>query len=130
LTWLPWWLVGRVIGHKLIKGTPKDDSGQVWFKLARWFQRRRFLKNFTSGRILIQCQHCEIVKSYWHFPIISHAWITENKRLILQSFFIFKLARWFQRRRFLKNFTSGRRTTDDKWWQYLWVRWAKQCLKI
>jgi hypothetical protein len=25
---------------------PKDDSGQVWFKLAQWFQRRRFLKKF------------------------------------------------------------------------------------
>jgi hypothetical protein len=29
---------------------PKDDSGQVWFKLAWWFQRRRFLKKFTEGR--------------------------------------------------------------------------------
>jgi hypothetical protein len=29
---------------------PKDDSGQVWFKLAQWFQRRRFLKKFTDGR--------------------------------------------------------------------------------
>ena len=28
----------------------KDDSGQVWFKLAQWFQRRRFLKKFTDGR--------------------------------------------------------------------------------
>jgi hypothetical protein len=30
--------------------SPKDDSGQVWFKLAQWFPRRRFLKKFTDGR--------------------------------------------------------------------------------
>jgi hypothetical protein len=24
------------------------DSGQVWFKLALWFQRRRFLKNLQT----------------------------------------------------------------------------------
>ena len=29
---------------------PKDDSGQVCFKLAQWFQRRRFLKKLTDGR--------------------------------------------------------------------------------
>jgi hypothetical protein len=29
---------------------PKDDSGQVWFKLAQWFQRRRFSNKFTDGR--------------------------------------------------------------------------------
>jgi hypothetical protein len=27
-----------------------DDSGQVWFKLAQWFQRKGFLKRFTDGR--------------------------------------------------------------------------------
>jgi hypothetical protein len=33
------------------KGNPlRDDSGQVWLKLAQWFQRRRFLKKFTDGR--------------------------------------------------------------------------------
>ena len=33
------------------KGNPhQDDLGQVWFKLAQWFQRRRFLKKFTDGR--------------------------------------------------------------------------------
>jgi hypothetical protein len=28
----------------------KDDSDRVWFKLAQWFQRRRFFKKFTDGR--------------------------------------------------------------------------------
>ena len=27
---------------------PGNDSGQVWLKLAQWFQRRRFLKKFTT----------------------------------------------------------------------------------
>ena len=26
----------------------KDDSGQVWFKLDQWFQRRRFLKSLQT----------------------------------------------------------------------------------
>jgi hypothetical protein len=44
-------MVGRQ-GHRtqLLKGTPKDDSGQVWIKLAQWFQRRRFFKKFTDGQ--------------------------------------------------------------------------------
>jgi hypothetical protein len=29
---------------------PKDDSGQVWFKLVQWFQRRRLFNKFTDGR--------------------------------------------------------------------------------
>jgi hypothetical protein len=38
---------------------PKDDSGQVWFKLAQWFQRRRFLKKFTDddGRQVMAIAH-------------------------------------------------------------------------
>jgi hypothetical protein len=44
-------MVGRQ-GHRTYfqREPPKDDSGQVWFKLAQWFQRRRFLKKFTDGR--------------------------------------------------------------------------------
>ena len=36
---------------------PKDDSGQVWFKLALWFQRRRFLKKFTDKRQVMAIAH-------------------------------------------------------------------------
>jgi hypothetical protein len=36
---------------------PKDDSGQVWFKLAQWFQRRRFLKKFTDGHQVMAIAH-------------------------------------------------------------------------
>jgi hypothetical protein len=37
-----------IIGFK--GNPPKDDSGQLWFKLAQWFQRRRFFKKLTDGR--------------------------------------------------------------------------------
>jgi hypothetical protein len=30
----------------LLKEPSKDDAGQVWFKLAQWFQRRR--KNYKK----------------------------------------------------------------------------------
>jgi hypothetical protein len=35
----------------------KDDSGQVWFKLAQWFQRRRFFKKFTDGCQVMAIAH-------------------------------------------------------------------------
>jgi hypothetical protein len=36
---------------------PKDDSGQIWFKLAQWFPRRRFFKKFTDGRQVMAIAH-------------------------------------------------------------------------
>ena len=33
--------------NKLEFPSPKDDLYQVWLKLAQWFWRRRFLKNFS-----------------------------------------------------------------------------------
>ena len=47
-----WWLVAGS-SNITFKGNqpPKDDSGQVSFKLAQWFQRRRFFKNLTDGQM-------------------------------------------------------------------------------
>jgi hypothetical protein len=39
------------------------DSGQVWFKLAQWFQRRRFLKKFTDGRHVMAIAHTGELKT-------------------------------------------------------------------
>jgi hypothetical protein len=52
-------------GHRtyLLKRTPKDDSGHVWFKLALWFQRRRFLKKFTDGRHVMAIAHTGELKA-------------------------------------------------------------------
>ena len=33
------------------------DSGQVWFKLVPWFQRRNFLKKLTDGRQVMPIAH-------------------------------------------------------------------------
>jgi hypothetical protein len=43
----------------------KDDSGQVWLKLAQWFQRRRFLKKFTDGRQVMAIAHTGELKMLW-----------------------------------------------------------------
>jgi hypothetical protein len=42
--------VGVISPFHQILEPPKDDSGQVWFELAQWFQRRRFFKKFTDRR--------------------------------------------------------------------------------
>ena len=39
------WSAG--ISNTILKLDTKDDCGQVWFQLAQWFLRRRFLKKFT-----------------------------------------------------------------------------------
>ena len=52
---------GVAIGHNCKREPSKDDSGQVWIKLAQWFQRRRFLKKFRrktdDGRQVMAIAH-------------------------------------------------------------------------
>jgi hypothetical protein len=57
--------INRKLVKKFIRKPPKDDSGQVWFKLAQWFQRRRFLKKFTSdGNSSYRwAKHCRVGRS-------------------------------------------------------------------
>lgn len=59
--WL-YWLDMYVLSHVLFIITPdmlddwqnsesrylKDDLDQIWFKMGQWFQRRNFLKRFTT----------------------------------------------------------------------------------
>ena len=44
-----------ITGHNFETRHPSDDSDQVWFPLVKYFQRRRFLKKFTTyhGRQVI-----------------------------------------------------------------------------
>jgi hypothetical protein len=44
----PCWLVHGITGHNFETRRPSDDSDQVWFPLVLYFQRRRFLKKFTT----------------------------------------------------------------------------------
>ena len=55
---------GVAIGHNFKREPPKDNSGQVWFKLAEWFQRRRFLKKFTDGWQVMAIAHTGELKIY------------------------------------------------------------------
>jgi hypothetical protein len=40
--------VHGITGHNFETRHPSDDSDQVWFPLVLYFQRRRFLKKFTT----------------------------------------------------------------------------------
>ena len=82
--------------HKLHKGPPIDASCQVWFHLAKWFQRRRFLKTRP-----IRIKNCS-----WQ-PCLSSDRDEMNKfhkgppkDASCQVWF--HLAKRFHRRRFLK----------------------------
>ena len=43
------WFVGGIHGYNSERGPPKDHSIKVWSKLAKQFQRRRFLNIFPTG---------------------------------------------------------------------------------
>ena len=76
------------------KSAPKDDSGQVRFKLAQWFQRRRFLKKFTDRRQTPSDGNS------------SHRWVKkahfvkEHPRNIQAKFAV----KWFQKRIIINKF--------------------------
>ena len=57
---------GMAIRHNFKWEPPKDDSGQVWFKLAQWFQRRRFLKKLQTdeGQQVMAIAHTGELKIY------------------------------------------------------------------
>ena len=41
---------GVAIGHNFERGSSKDHSSKVWFKLALWFLRRRIKCEVYDGR--------------------------------------------------------------------------------
>jgi hypothetical protein len=85
--------------NKLKFPSPKDNLYEVWFNLACWFWRRRFLKMFTAFSFFRY--YLPLAKSYLlslnklEFPLpkdnLYQVWLN--------------LARWFWRRRFLKIFS-------------------------
>jgi hypothetical protein len=64
------------------KSAPKDDSGQVRFKLAQWFQRRRFLKKFTDRR---QTPSVEFTENY-DLSILKAAADKKNQQSISENY--------------------------------------------
>ena len=125
--WRPYFSSDRNEMRKLCKGPSIDASCIVWFHLAKWFQRRRFLKIRP-----IRNKNCP-----WRPYLLSDR---DEMRKLYKGPYIdascqvwFHLAQWFQRRRLkcekLTTTDDGWRRTDTSWWQKLtltlWVRWAK-----
>ena len=52
-------MVHGITGHNFETRQPSDDSDQDWFPLVSYFQRRRFLKKFTTydGRQVMAIAH-------------------------------------------------------------------------
>ena len=43
--------ISHKIGYNFESSQPKGHSGQLWLKLVRWFQRRRYLKKvYENGQ--------------------------------------------------------------------------------
>jgi hypothetical protein len=87
-----------VTGHNLESILPKDHPCHVCFKLADWFQRRRFLNIFPIG-------------SYMYVKTMSAeggylGWRSGSLDIILKVV-CFKLAYWFQRNFFFNIFPIG-----------------------
>ena len=84
-------------GHNFESILPKDHPSYVCFKLADWFQRRRFLNNFPIG-FYVKTMPAD----GGHFELRSRSLNTilevDHLRTIHDMFAI--LAYWFQRRRF------------------------------
>ena len=84
-------------GHNFESILPKDHPSYVCFKLADWFQRRRFLNNFPIG-FYVKTMPAD----GGHFEPRSRSLSTilevDHLRTIHDMFAI--LAYWFQRRRF------------------------------
>ena len=93
-----------ITGHNFGRGPSKDHSTKVLLQLAQWFLRRRFLCEFPLG-------------SYIKLSSAVGAILVEgpNRRTLFgrepsNDYFIkilFLLSKWFQTRRFLREFSIG-----------------------
>ena len=121
----PSWMEVRVTGHNFENWPLKDHPCHVCFKLAYWFQRRRFLNIFPIGSYVktMFADGCHLGwrlgSPYLHQhqkhksgrgPSSEHFW----------QVWLISVQR-FQRRRFkCEKLTDGRTTTHDKSSHGLW----------
>ena len=97
----PSWMEVRVTGHNFENWPLKDHSCHVCFKLAYWFQRRRFLNIFPIGSYV-----------RWWWPSWMEVGVTGHNFEIWppkdhSCHVCFKLGDWFQKRRLLHNVPLG-----------------------
>ena len=91
----PSWMEVRVTGHNFENWPLKDHPCHVCFKLAYWFQRRRFLNIFPIGSY-VKTMFADGCHLGWRSGSQDHS-----------SHVCFKLTYWFQRSRFLNIFSIG-----------------------
>jgi hypothetical protein len=97
----------------LYRGPTIDASYQVSVHLAKWFQRRRFKKNWS-----IRNKNC----LWWPCLLMDRDKMSNLYRWpsIDASYQVsVHLAEGFQRRKLKMWKVNGRQTTDAKWWQKL-----------
>jgi hypothetical protein len=97
----------------LYRGPTIDASYQVSVHLAKWFQRRRFKKNWS-----IRNKNC----LWWPCLLMDRDKMSNLYRgpSIDASYQVsVHLAEGFQRRKLKMWKVNGRQTTDAKWWQKL-----------
>jgi hypothetical protein len=97
----------------LYRGPTIDASYQVSVHLAKWFQRRRFKKNWS-----IRNKNC----LWW--PCLLTDWdkmsnLYRGPSIDASYQVSVHLAEGFQRRKLKMWKVNGRQTTDAKWWQKL-----------
>ena len=89
---------------KLCKGPPINASSTVWFYLAKWFQRRRFLKIRP-----IRIKNCQWQPYLFSNPNKMNKFY-KGSPIDVSCIVWFYLAKWFQRRWFWKFSQSELRT--------------------
>jgi hypothetical protein len=97
----PSWMEVRVTGHIFENWPHKDHPCHVCFKLAYWFQRRRFLNVFPIGYYVRWRR-----PSWFKVRVTGHnfeSWPPKDHSCHV----CFKLTYWFQRRRLLNIFFIG-----------------------
>ena len=101
----PSWMEVRVTGHNFENWPLKDHPCHVCFKLAYWFQRRRFLNIFPIGSY-VKTMFADGCHLGWRSGSQGHnfeSWPPKDH----SSHACFKLTYWFQRRRLLKKISIG-----------------------
>jgi hypothetical protein len=94
-----------VTGHNFENWPLKDHPCHVCFKLAYWFQRRRFLNIFPIGSY-VKTMSADGGHLGWRsgsLDIIFESWPPKDHSCHV----CFKLKYWFQRRRLLNIFSIG-----------------------
>ena len=95
----PSWMEVRVTGHNFENWPLKDHPCHVCFKLAYWFQRKRFLNIFPIGSY-VKTMFADGCHLGWRSGSQDIILKVDHLRTI-HSHVCFKLTYWFQRRRLL-----------------------------